>query len=105
MRLKNVFSSRLPGLFLCSSEVPGSAYSSLSENDTILILNKLKKFCNGTDNAKVPASIISKQKQSSNLTFLTFSLLWIKHKNKEMHSLQKCYLRFLDMVEKNDYHI
>ena len=72
MRLKIVFSSRLPGFFLCSSEVPGSAYSSLSENNTILILNKLKEFCNGTENAVVPALIISKQKQSLNFTFLNF---------------------------------
>ncbi|KAM8736264.1 uncharacterized protein AB9X84_021757 isoform 1-T1 [Acanthopagrus schlegelii] len=50
---------KLPGFFLCSSEVPGSAYSSLSENNTILILNKLKEFCNGTENAVTFAALTS----------------------------------------------
>lgn len=31
------------------------AYSSVNENDTILILNELKKFCNGTADPEVRA--------------------------------------------------
>lgn len=46
---------RLPGFFLCSSVVPSTAYSSLSENDTLLILNELTKFCNGTEDTEVSA--------------------------------------------------
>ncbi|XP_075879551.1 uncharacterized protein LOC142886359 [Nelusetta ayraudi] len=50
---------RLPGFLLCSPEVPSSAYSSLSENDNILILHKLTKFCNGSSNTEVSAAVAS----------------------------------------------
>ena len=63
------FLSRLPGFFLCSSEVPSSAYSSMNEADTIHILNKLRTFCNGTEDPEVPAPNITTQQQSSVLTF------------------------------------
>ena len=66
-------SSRVPGLFLCSEEVPSDAYSSASEADTLLILNELDSFCNGTEDPQVPAPLISTQKQS--LSFNVFS--WI----------------------------
>nr|XP_046269032.1 uncharacterized protein LOC124071969 [Scatophagus argus]XP_046269033.1 uncharacterized protein LOC124071969 [Scatophagus argus] len=50
---------KLPGFFLCSSEVPSSAYSSLNEEDTIFILGEIKKSCNGTKDAEVSAALAS----------------------------------------------
>ncbi|KAM9709051.1 uncharacterized protein ACNS7B_001154 [Menidia menidia] len=50
---------RLPGALLCSSDVPSLSYSSLSENDTVVILEKLKEFCNGTTNQEVSAALAS----------------------------------------------
>lgn len=48
------FSYRLPGFFLCSSDVPSLAYTSMNEADTIHILNELRKYCNGTEDPEVP---------------------------------------------------
>lgn len=52
------YSYRVPGSFLCSPEVPSSAYSSASEADTIKILKELEKSCNGTEDSEVPAPMI-----------------------------------------------
>ncbi|KAI3367910.1 hypothetical protein L3Q82_026737, partial [Scortum barcoo] len=62
---------RLPGFFLCSSAVPSSAYSSMNEKDTILILNELKKSCNGTWNSEVSAALASNIQTISADTFVT----------------------------------
>ncbi|XP_027130403.1 uncharacterized protein LOC109140224 isoform X1 [Larimichthys crocea] len=62
---------KLPGSFLCSSEVPSVAYSSVNENDTILILNELKKFCNGTADPEVSAALASNIKTITPETFVT----------------------------------
>lgn len=51
------FSSSLPGFFLCSSEVPIEAYSSLNQAAATLILSRLNDLCNGTD-PEVPPIII-----------------------------------------------
>ncbi|XP_041809840.1 uncharacterized protein LOC121618410 [Chelmon rostratus] len=50
---------KLPGFFLCSPEVPSSAYSSMNEKDTILILNVLNTLCNGTMDAEISAALAS----------------------------------------------
>lgn len=58
MRFKDtapLFPSRLPSSFLCSSEVPGEAYTSVNEADALLILNELKKSCNETVGPEVRA--------------------------------------------------
>ncbi|XP_044023508.1 uncharacterized protein LOC122862225 [Siniperca chuatsi] len=62
---------KLPSLFLCSPEVPGLAYSSVNEADTILILNELKQFCNGTENAEVSAALASNIQTITAETFVT----------------------------------
>ncbi|XP_051242946.1 uncharacterized protein LOC127355779 [Dicentrarchus labrax] len=62
---------KLPGFFLCSPEVPSVAYSSLNEGDTIFILNKLKKFCNGTEDAEVSAALASNIQTITADTFAT----------------------------------
>ncbi|KAL7380696.1 hypothetical protein ABVT39_022377 [Epinephelus coioides] len=50
---------KLPGFFLCSDEVPSSAYSSVNEEETILVLNELDDFCNGTQDPEVSAALAS----------------------------------------------
>ncbi|XP_059209491.1 uncharacterized protein LOC131988403 [Centropristis striata] len=50
---------KVPGFFLCSSEVPSSAYSSANEADTIQLLEELDKFCNGTEDPEVSAALAS----------------------------------------------
>ncbi|XP_050934032.1 uncharacterized protein LOC108897954 [Lates calcarifer] len=62
---------KLPGFFLCSSEVPIAAYSSVNENDTILLLNELNKFCNGTVDPEVSAALASNIKTITAETFKT----------------------------------
>ncbi|XP_028251454.1 uncharacterized protein LOC114427536 isoform X2 [Parambassis ranga] len=59
---------RLPGLFLCSSEVPSMVYSSLNEHDAILILEKLNIFCNGTEDPEVSAALASNIKTFTSQT-------------------------------------
>uniref|UniRef100_A0A673C558 Mesothelin a n=2 Tax=Sphaeramia orbicularis TaxID=375764 RepID=A0A673C558_9TELE len=61
--------SLLPGFFLCSSEVPDSAYSAVDEADTILILSELEKFCNGTEDPVVTAALASNFKTITAQTF------------------------------------
>ncbi|KAM4541879.1 uncharacterized protein PAE49_018737 [Odontesthes bonariensis] len=60
---------RLPGVFLCSSDVPSSSYSSLNEADTIVILDKRRDFCNGTEDQEVSAALASNIKTISEQTF------------------------------------
>uniref|UniRef100_A0A3B4UJM2 Mesothelin a n=1 Tax=Seriola dumerili TaxID=41447 RepID=A0A3B4UJM2_SERDU len=62
---------KLPGLFLCSSEVPSLAYSSVNEADTTLILNEMKKFCNGTVDPEVSAALASNIQTITGETFST----------------------------------
>ncbi|KAK5857038.1 hypothetical protein PBY51_010307 [Eleginops maclovinus] len=60
---------KVPGSFLCSPEVPSSAYSSASEADTIQILEEIKKFCNGTEDPEVSAILASNFKTFTMETF------------------------------------
>ncbi|KAM9341441.1 uncharacterized protein ABDE67_015106 [Symphorus nematophorus] len=62
---------KLPGRFLCSSEVPSSAYSSVNEGDTIRILNELQNVCNGTEDSEVSAALASNIQTLSVETFQT----------------------------------
>ncbi|XP_036006813.1 uncharacterized protein LOC105939733 [Fundulus heteroclitus] len=50
---------RFPGIFLCSSDVPSTSYSSLDENNTVIILDRLGLFCNGTNNPEIAATLAS----------------------------------------------
>ncbi|MEQ2310933.1 hypothetical protein AMECASPLE_014387, partial [Ameca splendens] len=50
---------RLPGIFLCFSDVPSLSYSSLTGNDTVIILDRLGLFCNGTKNPEIAATLAS----------------------------------------------
>ncbi|MED6236770.1 hypothetical protein ATANTOWER_013950, partial [Ataeniobius toweri] len=50
---------RLPGIFLCFSDVPSLSYSSLNGNDTVIILDRLNLFCNGTKNPEIAATLAS----------------------------------------------
>ncbi|XP_028251802.1 uncharacterized protein LOC114427785 [Parambassis ranga] len=50
---------KLPEIFLCSSDVPSSVYTSVNEKDTIIILDKLKIFCNGKKNLEVFSALAS----------------------------------------------
>ncbi|KAL4624398.1 hypothetical protein GN956_G17874 [Arapaima gigas] len=47
---------QLPGQFLCS--VPDSAYTHLSQTQSISILTELSHFCNGTSNSVVIANLV-----------------------------------------------
>ncbi|MEQ2284215.1 hypothetical protein AMECASPLE_019224 [Ameca splendens] len=49
----------LPGSWLCSSDVPSSAFSSLTEAETMTILDRLKTFCNGTEDPERSAALAS----------------------------------------------
>ncbi|XP_069544254.1 uncharacterized protein [Brachyistius frenatus] len=62
---------KLPGFLLCSSEVPGSAYSSVDEADTIIIVNRQKELCNGTKDPEVCAALASNIKTVTADTFTT----------------------------------
>ncbi|XP_028981157.2 uncharacterized protein LOC105009564 isoform X5 [Esox lucius] len=48
---------QLPGSFLC--QVPSTAYNSLSQNNSVDILNRFQQFCNGTDNPQIFAALVS----------------------------------------------
>ncbi|XP_038585562.1 uncharacterized protein LOC119910839 [Micropterus salmoides] len=61
----------LPGLLLCSPDVPSSAYSSMNEADTLLILDKLNKLCNGTEDTEVFATLGSNIQTITEKTFVT----------------------------------
>uniref|UniRef100_A0A8D3AEN3 Mesothelin-like protein n=1 Tax=Scophthalmus maximus TaxID=52904 RepID=A0A8D3AEN3_SCOMX len=63
---------KLPSSFLCSSEVPGEAYTSVNEADALLILNELKKSCNETVGPEVSAALAS---NIQTITADTFSAL------------------------------
>ncbi|CAK6968096.1 uncharacterized protein LOC121881599 [Scomber scombrus] len=62
---------KLPGFFLCSSEIPSLVYSSLNEADSIHILNELKTFCNGTQDPEVSAALASNFQTVTAQTFGT----------------------------------
>ncbi|KAK6306907.1 hypothetical protein J4Q44_G00220550 [Coregonus suidteri] len=47
----------LPGFFLC--EVPSTAYNSLSQTASRDILDRLKLFCNGTEDPQVSAALVA----------------------------------------------
>uniref|UniRef100_A0AAX7UNY1 Mesothelin a n=1 Tax=Astatotilapia calliptera TaxID=8154 RepID=A0AAX7UNY1_ASTCA len=49
----------LPGFFLCSSAVPPLAYTTMTEAETMVILDNLKTFCNGTQDPEVSAALAS----------------------------------------------
>ncbi|KAF3844537.1 hypothetical protein F7725_007700 [Dissostichus mawsoni] len=62
---------KVPGSFLCSPEVPSSAYSSAREADTIKILKELEKSCNGTEDSEVSAVLASNIETFTPETFST----------------------------------
>lgn len=57
----------LPGILLCSPAIPSSAFTSLNENDNMVILDRRKEFCNGTVDPEVLAQN-SKSSYTENLT-------------------------------------
>ncbi|XP_032402904.1 serine-rich adhesin for platelets-like [Xiphophorus hellerii] len=59
----------LPGSLLCSPDIPSSLFTSLSENDTMAILDKLKTFCNSTENPERSAALASNIKVFTAQTF------------------------------------
>ncbi|KAM4540267.1 uncharacterized protein V3H82_022319 [Fundulus diaphanus] len=59
----------LPGSLLCSSDIPSSVFSSLNEDDTMAILDKLKTFCNGTRDPEISAALASNVKTVTAQTF------------------------------------
>ncbi|XP_047467263.1 uncharacterized protein LOC125023795 [Mugil cephalus] len=61
---------KLPGLLLCSSEVPALAYSPLNEADTIVVLNKLEEFCNESKDPEVSAALASNINTITTQTFV-----------------------------------
>ncbi|XP_014897191.1 uncharacterized protein LOC106953142 [Poecilia latipinna] len=60
---------KLPGSLLCSSDIPSSVFSSLTESETMVILEKLKTFCNGTEDPEVSAALTSTIKTFTKETF------------------------------------
>ncbi|XP_031722659.1 otoancorin [Anarrhichthys ocellatus] len=62
---------KVPGLFICSSEVPSATYSSLNESDTILILKELNELCNGTEDPQVSAALASNIQTFTSETIVT----------------------------------
>ncbi|XP_054909140.1 uncharacterized protein LOC129374647 [Poeciliopsis prolifica] len=59
----------LPGSLICSPDVPSSSFASLNEADTMAILDKLKKFCNSTENPERSAALASNIKVITAQTF------------------------------------
>uniref|UniRef100_A0A3Q3F5Q4 Mesothelin-like protein n=1 Tax=Kryptolebias marmoratus TaxID=37003 RepID=A0A3Q3F5Q4_KRYMA len=49
----------LPGILLCSPDIPSSVFSALNEADTMVILDRRKEFCNGTVDPEVSAALAS----------------------------------------------
>ncbi|XP_054909482.1 uncharacterized protein LOC129374848 [Poeciliopsis prolifica] len=60
---------KLPGSLLCSSDIPSSVFFSLTESETMVILEKLKTFCNGTENPEISAALTSTIKTFTKETF------------------------------------
>ncbi|XP_058472301.1 uncharacterized protein LOC131445328 [Solea solea] len=63
---------KLPGFFLCSSDVPGVAYTSVNEADTLRILDDLRTLCNGSENPERSAALASNIQTFTSETFATF---------------------------------
>ncbi|XP_041828515.1 uncharacterized protein LOC121631572 [Melanotaenia boesemani] len=61
---------KLPGSLLCSSDIPSLAYSSLNEADALVILNKRKSFCNGTEDPEISAALASTIQTITTQTFV-----------------------------------
>ncbi|XP_015231804.1 PREDICTED: uncharacterized protein LOC107085772 [Cyprinodon variegatus] len=59
----------LPGILLCSPEIPSSAFASLNEAETMVILDKLKIFCNGSENPERSAALASNIQNITEQTF------------------------------------
>ncbi|XP_014830816.1 PREDICTED: uncharacterized protein LOC106909037 [Poecilia mexicana] len=59
----------LPGSLLCSPDIPSSLFASLNEADTMAILDKLKRFCNSTENPERSAALASNIKVITAQTF------------------------------------
>ncbi|XP_017290302.1 mesothelin-like protein [Kryptolebias marmoratus] len=60
----------LPGILLCSPDIPISAYSSLNEADTMVILDRRKEFCSRTVDPEVNAALASNLKTITDQTFV-----------------------------------
>uniref|UniRef100_A0A3B3BZP7 Mesothelin a n=2 Tax=Oryzias melastigma TaxID=30732 RepID=A0A3B3BZP7_ORYME len=50
---------KLPDFFFCSSEIPLSAYTSLSQADALVILERYQKVCNETGDTQVTVALAS----------------------------------------------
>ncbi|CAN9502545.1 unnamed protein product [Ophioblennius macclurei] len=61
----------LPGVLLCSSEIPISVFSSLSEADTVRVSNMLNNFCTTSRNPEVSAALASNIQNVDAETFAT----------------------------------
>ncbi|XP_069392122.1 uncharacterized protein [Paralichthys olivaceus] len=62
---------QLPGAFLCSNELPSAAYTSVTENDTLLVLKEMATFCNTTVNPEASTALASNIKTITPATFAT----------------------------------
>uniref|UniRef100_A0A3B3HDJ4 Uncharacterized protein n=1 Tax=Oryzias latipes TaxID=8090 RepID=A0A3B3HDJ4_ORYLA len=60
----------LPGSFLCSSNIPVLAYSSISEADALSVLGRRQKLCNGTDDPEISAALASNIKTVTQQTLV-----------------------------------
>uniref|UniRef100_A0AAV2JHR2 Uncharacterized protein n=1 Tax=Knipowitschia caucasica TaxID=637954 RepID=A0AAV2JHR2_KNICA len=59
----------LPDVLLCSPDIPTPAFESLNETETLRILQRLKEFCNGTEDPEVNTALVSNLKSFSAETF------------------------------------
>ncbi|RVE67646.1 hypothetical protein OJAV_G00104920 [Oryzias javanicus] len=50
---------KLPDFFFCSSEIPISAYTSLSQDDALVILERYQKVCDETSDTQVTVALAS----------------------------------------------
>ncbi|XP_037550713.1 mesothelin-like protein [Nematolebias whitei] len=61
----------LPGILLCSPDIPSSEFSSLNEADIMVILDRRKQFCGKTVDPEVNAALTSNIKTFTAQTFIS----------------------------------
>ncbi|KAG7511253.1 hypothetical protein JOB18_045050 [Solea senegalensis] len=84
---------KLPGFFLCSSDVPGVAYTSVNEADTLRILDDLRTLCNGSENPERSAALASNIQTFTPETFATFGSASAGLNIKQITSINPSVLR------------
>ncbi|KAL3968399.1 guanine nucleotide-binding protein G(I)/G(S)/G(T) subunit beta-3 [Sarotherodon galilaeus] len=82
----------LPGFFLCSSAVPPLAYTTMTEAETMVILNNLKTFCNGRQDPEVSAALASNIKIITSETFIVLGSSSAGLSNSQISSVSSSVL-------------